>query len=357
VLATCFDEAAEADLVCDSVLAQRERGVALHEQAVLIRTGHHSAALELELARRNIPFHKFGGLKFVEAAHVKDAVALLRVLENPRDELAWRRTLSMLEGVGPASVARVLAWLEVDGGVAVARLLAFDGVPARLSSEAVGALGALRDAVADCVGLSPAAELERLRSFCAERFAHRYPDAARRLEDLEHLATLAAAAPSRARLIAELTLDPPASTSGHAGPPHLDEDYLVISTIHSAKGGEWRVVHVLHAADGCIPSDMALADRGGLAEERRLLYVALTRARDELVVSFPQRFYHHRNGTDDAHSYGQLSRFLEPALACFASVTAGSPAVTVHDDEHVDDSAAVVDVRATVVSELTALWS
>ena len=340
-LATCVDELAQSAFVCESVLEHRERGVALHEQAVLFRTGHHSDGLELELARRNIPFVKYGGLKFLEGAHVKDLLCLLRILENPSDELAWHRVLGLLDGVGPAGTRRLIEELGVAEAQALARLLADDHP--RFPAAAAGELEGLRTVLGECAAgeLSPAVQVERLAGACVPLFARRYPGTASvRLADLEHLRSLAADYQSRSRFLAELTLDPPTSTGDMAGPPHLDDDFLVLSTIHSAKGGEWQVVHVIHASDGNIPSDMALGSAEEVEEERRLFYVALTRARDTLVVSYPLRFYFRRNPLDDAHSYGQPSRFLAPAAATFDTTSVGEAVV---DDD-------------PVTGELAALW-
>jgi DNA helicase-2/ATP-dependent DNA helicase PcrA len=339
--ATCVDELAQSAFVCDRVLEHRERGVALHEQAVLFRTGHHSDGLELELARRNIPFVKFGGLKFLESAHVKDMLCLLRILDNPCDELAWHRVLDLLDGVGPATTRRLIDELAVAEGHALSRLLG-DECP-RFPAAAKADLEGLRSALADCAAddLAPSVQVERLAAACVGPFARRYPaNASVRLADLEHLRMLATDYRSRSRFLAELTLDPPNSTGDLAGPPHLDDDYLVLSTIHSAKGGEWRVVHVIHASDGNIPSDMALGSAEEVEEERRLLYVAMTRARDTLVVSYPLRYYFRRNPLDDAHTYGQPSRFLAPAADTFEMISAGE--AVMEDDR--------------VASELAALW-
>ncbi|MDQ3461509.1 MAG: ATP-dependent helicase [Actinomycetota bacterium] len=340
-LATCVDETAQSAMVCEHVLEQRERGVALREQAVLFRTGHHSDGLELELARRNIPFVKFGGLKFLESAHVKDLLALVRILENPSDELAWHRVLGLVDGVGPATTRRLVDELDVAEASALARLLG-DDCP-RFPPAAADDLAGLRAALGDCADntLAPAAQVERLAEACRTLFARRYPTTASvRLTDLGHLQTMAADYTSRSRFLAELTLDPPSSTGDLAGPPHLDDDYLVLSTIHSAKGGEWRVVHVIHVSDGNIPSDMALSSPEEVEEERRLLYVALTRARDTLVVSYPLRYYLRRNPLDDAHTYGQPSRFLDPAMASFDAVNVGETVVAADP----------------VATELAALW-
>ncbi len=341
VLATCVDELAQSTFVCESVLEQRERGVALRDQAVLFRSGHHSDALELELARRNVPFVKYGGLKFLESAHVKDLLCLLRILDNPSDELAWLRVLGFLEGVGPATTRRLIEELGVTEGTALARLLG-DSCPC-FPTAASADLDELRAALSACAvdELRPTDQVERLGLACTPIFARRYPTTASvRLADLEHLRSLASDYRTRSRFLAELTLDPPASTADLAGRPHLDDDHLILSTIHSAKGGEWQVVHVIHASDGNIPSDMSLGSAEEVEEERRLLYVALTRARDTLVVSYPLRYYFRRNPLDDAHSYGQPSRFLTPAMSSFETANVGE--AVVEDD--------------AVAAELQALW-
>ena len=333
-LATCFDEATQADWVCDRVLELRERGIDLRDQAVLFRTGHHSSGLEMELARRSIPFVKFGGLKFLESAHVKGLLSMLRILDNPRDELAWNRVLLMLPGVGPATAAKVIVHLDDVASRAgtdrLAALLAYD-IPVGRETREV--LGLLRDVLSDCRGSggnepAPSVQIDRLNDLCEAVFPLIYDDAKARLGDVEHLGGLAGEYTTRSRFLTELTLDPPASTSGFADAPYIDDDYLILSTIHSAKGGEWRSVTVIHAADGNIPSDMALSEPGGLEEERRLLYVALTRARDHLAVTVPQRFYHHRFSTNGTHSYALRSRFLDPALPHFQQSATGVPAVS-----------------------------
>jgi DNA helicase II / ATP-dependent DNA helicase PcrA len=168
--------------------------------------------------------------------------------------------------------------------------------------------------------MPPAEQVDRLKPFCALVFPSNYENAAARLADIEQLAATAGAYGSRSRFLTELTLDPPSKSSDRAGPPHLDDDWLTLSTIHSAKGMEWRTVHLLHAADGNLPSDMAIGDNDGLAEELRLLYVALTRAKDELTVTFPLRYHVNRYATDDRHLYAQLSRFLEPMRTSFDEI-------------------------------------
>ena len=308
-LVRCHDAPGEARAVADAVLAAVEDGRALRDQAVLMRTGHHSDLLEVELTARRVPFVKFGGLKFLEAAHVKDFVAALRVLDNRIDEVAWFRLLRLHDGIGPSRARSLLDALTGDGGHAVA----VAGAPAMSRV----ALGATLD------GITAARRMTRIGDRAATCLAWlrplltaRYADAVVRIADLDRLVAAAATAPDLAAFVAELTLDPPASTGDLAGVPHLDEDYLTLSTVHSAKGLEWPVVHVIHLVDGAFPADMALSQPAGLIEEQRLFYVAVTRAADELSLYAPLRMPHHRHGRDDKHSFAPLSRFLdETAMA------------------------------------------
>jgi DNA helicase-2/ATP-dependent DNA helicase PcrA len=211
----------------------------------------------------------------------------------------------------------------------------------------------LRDAFADCLrdaDLPPAVQIERIRGFLGPVFARRYEAPGARLRDLEQLELLAAEAQTRGRFLADLTLDPPSSTSDLAGPPLLDEDWLILSTIHSAKGLEFDAVHVIHAADGMIPSDMATGDDEEIEEERRLLYVAMTRARDALHVYHPLRYYRRPRGLEDPHAYAQRSRFL-PGQVLHHFERAGPP-----DVRETDDALAVAG-SAGVDAFLARLWS
>ncbi len=321
ILAHCWDEQAQCEMVCENIVKHLEEGVALQQQAVLFRAGHHSDMLEVELARRNIPFHKYGGLKFIESAHIKDMLALLRILENPHDEISWFRVLLLLEGIGPKSARRLIDALVAPGASPLARMLDDPPKPPPAGKAGFAALG---DMLRVCSGLAPAgveeeetssgptvaAQVESVRRFYDPIFQKNYDNATMRLRDIEQLEQIAAGYRSRRSFLADLTLDPPTSTSDLAQPPYLDDDYLILSTIHSAKGCEWQAVHVLHAADGMIPSDMAVGDQAGVEEERRLLYVAMTRAKDWLYVYFPLRYYHRKSPFGDAHSYAQLSRYI-----------------------------------------------
>ena len=323
VLVRCHDEATQAREICARVLAAHESGIELREQAVLVRAAHHSDVLEVELSVRGIPFVKYGGLRFTEAAHVKDFLAAARVVANPADDLAWFRLLRLHEGIGPVHARRIIET------IAPADPAPFDRWPeatAAAPPRARAALTATVAALSDAAGLErPADRAIAILAALVDPLRARYPDAGVRLADLERLSDAVASRPSLHDALVELALDPPVSTSDLAGPPRLDQDFLVISTMHSAKGLEWRVVHLPHLVDGAVPSDMALGSAAGLAEELRLFYVAVTRARDQLYLYAPLRMHHHRAGRDDRHSYAQLTRFLDAAALTRCEVTDAEP--------------------------------
>jgi DNA helicase-2/ATP-dependent DNA helicase PcrA len=237
---TCSDESEQAAQVCDHILEHREQGVALRRQAVLFRSGHHSDLLEVELTRRNIPFVKYGGLKFLESAHIKDVLAVLRVLENPRDEVSWFRVLQLLPGIGPSGARSLMDALGVRAaGREPLEILVHS--PPSVPEAAQEAFVELREAIADCLAggatLSPSAEIGRIRRFCEPIFDQRYSSPHARLQDIDQLEHAAGRHAARGHFLSELALDPPTSTTDLAGPPLLDEDYLILSTVHSAKGG------------------------------------------------------------------------------------------------------------------------
>ena len=336
-LITCRDETAQSTQVATTILELREQGIDLRDQAVLFRAGHHSDALEIELIRRDIPFVKYGGLKYLEAAHVKDLLSLLRILDNPNDQLAWNRVLALLDGVGPATVRRLID--ELDSGDSADPLGRFICGGGKVPPSAQGDVDELRSALGDCVGRGdrPGHDIERLLPFCRRVMVRKYDNSAQRVADLEQLHLTAGSYQSRSRFLTELVLDPPDRSADLAGKPHLDDDYLTLSTIHSAKGCEWKAVHLIHAADGYIPLDMSLSDKDGLEEERRLLYVALTRARDVLQVTWPQRYHMRRYGHDDRHNLAPLSRFIDAVRPLFDE---HATTVDQHDSHPLDLAAA-----------------
>jgi DNA helicase-2/ATP-dependent DNA helicase PcrA len=343
---TCKDEPLQDEYVIDRVLEHREEGVPLRKQAVLFRAGHWADALEIELTRRNIPYHKYGGLRFLEAAHVKDMVSFLRIAENPRDELAWFRVLQLFEGVGPATAARAVAHVAAAGYQPPA-VQGFAAPPAARDAFR-GFAGLMADLGAMGTG-QPAVQVERVRGFYDPILRSRYENPAVRSKDLEHLERVASGYRSRRSFLVDLQLDPPTSTSDLAGPPSKDEDWLVLSTIHSAKGCEWDVVYLIHAADGCLPSDMAAGSAEEIEEERRLAYVAMTRARNFLYVTWPLRYYHRRSAFTDRHSYAQLCRFISD------DVQASMDPVTVAGDE-AEEMPCAGDAAGRITDRIRGMW-
>jgi len=309
-LVQAFDEPAQAEYVAEQVLAHREQGILLKKQAVLFRASHHSDLLEVELGRRNIPFVKYGGLRFLEAAHVKDFLGFVRLAENRRDELAGFRCLQLLPGVGPAFAREVTRALQRGSELEVLRFL-------RAPPAARQDYGRLIDLLRDIEGsVAPwPAQLTRVRAFYQPLLERNHDHVQVRGLDLDALEQLAAGYQSRERFLSELTLDPPQATGDEAGPPLLDEDYVVLSTIHSAKGQEWDAVFVLNVSDGAIPTCRAGGSPAQIEEERRLLYVAMTRARDFLHVIHPLRYYPDKQPKrGDRHLYAPRSRFIPDAL-------------------------------------------
>jgi DNA helicase II / ATP-dependent DNA helicase PcrA len=308
-LVTVRDETDQARYIVERVLESREGGALLKQQAVLFRASSHSGPLEVELTRRNIPFVKFGGLKFLDAAHVKDVLALLRLIENPRDRVAGFRVLHLLPGIGPASAQRILDQMaEASDPIhALCKLPS----PPRAGTD----WKSFTQAVADLRYSEWPADLERARLWYEPHLDRIHEEAETRKADLIQLEQIASGYPSRERFLTELTLDPPDATSDQAGVPLLDEDYLILSTIHSAKGQEWKSVYVLNVVDGCMPSDLGVGTSAELEEERRLLYVAMTRAKDDLHLVVPQRFFTHGQAAQgDRHVYASRTRFIPERL-------------------------------------------
>lgn len=345
-LITCRDEAGQDDVVIRQILEHYEQGIALREQAVLFRAASHSNSLELALTERNIPYHKYGGLRFLEAAHIKDLISILRILENPQDELAWFRVLQLFDGVGPATASA--AFDHVARNRWRAETIGTFEAPAAARDQIAQFTAMLHD-LANLPDARPSVQIERIRRFYDPVLQRTYENPQPRANDIEHLGHLAERYRSRRRFLAELILDPPTSTSDLAGPPSREEDWLVLSTIHSAKGCEWDAVYLIHAADGCLPSDMGTSSPEEIAEELRLTYVAMTRARDFLYVTWPLRYYHRKHRRGDAHSYAQCCRFFtDDVLATMDQVTDGS--------EEADDQGVSAKPAQDIAKRLRQMW-
>ena len=309
-LVSVRDETDQATYVVERILERREQGTQLKSQAVLFRSSSHSTRLEIELTRRNIPFIKYGGLKFLEARHVKDVLAILRWAQNPRDRVSGFRAIQLLPGVGPKTASRILENIQTAPPGAI--LLAEQPVPESARPDWLDFVTLVEGFTGTGTWPTP---LEKITLWYDAQMDRLFEDAEVRRADIQQLTRIAATYPNQERFLTELTLDPPDATSDEAGVPLLDEDYLILSTIHSAKGKEWKSVTVLNAVDGCIPSDMSTGSETEIDEERRLFYVAMTRARDHLEILLPQRFYANGGaGGGDRHVYANRTRFIPNRL-------------------------------------------
>jgi DNA helicase II / ATP-dependent DNA helicase PcrA len=353
-LVHCTDERQQSEIVADRVLELYEEGVLLQRQAVLFRASHHSADLEIELSRRRIPFIKYGGLRYLEAAHVKDMLAAFRLVDNPRDEMAWFRLFQLMPGVGPAKARRAIDALRNDDGTLPLSLEEINqrwtNIGDVLPSETDVMSQHLIEALCSSGNVPLVVHADHLRQALAPLIIAAYEDPYPRLEDLGALVLACSDATRLSDVAAAQALDPPASTGNLAGPPMMDEDWLVLSTVHSAKGLEFDAVHVIHAADGNFPSDMSLGTPEGLEEERRLFYVAVTRARRDLAIYVPLRYHHHR--VRDDHSWAQPSRFLSDSVrSTLVEVASSDDALS-----EADPSPLVVESFNAVASQISELW-
>jgi DNA helicase-2/ATP-dependent DNA helicase PcrA len=328
---TVADDEAQAQYVVKQVLEARERGVLLRRQAVLFRASHHSDVLELELVRRNIPYVKYGGLKFLEAAHVKDLLAVLRWADNPKNRVAAFRALQLQSGVGPASAERSFTRFEAEG----------------FSWKALKSGSPELDELLRHLADSPwEGQLQRVREWYEPHLERIYDAAQVRAGDLLQLEKIASQFSSRESFLTEMALDPPSATSDLSGAPYLDEDWLVLSTIHSAKGQEWDAVFLLNVADGNFPSEFSTGRPELIEEERRLLYVAMTRAKTDLHLMAPLKYYvTQQSRMGDRHVYGAKSRFMtQPVLKCMEPATFGSAV----ENEQVLETKPTVDVAGAL---------
>ncbi|MCL2347254.1 MAG: ATP-dependent helicase [Planctomycetaceae bacterium] len=308
---TCYDDSEQVDFVVKEILRLKKQGVPLKDQAVLFRASHHSLQLETELARQKIAFHKFGGLKFVEAAHIKDLLAFLRYAENQRDEVAAVRCMSLLPGIGAKKALNLAQQFLATGSYEQGMIAWKKWKPPKSTGTAWGKFLALFESLVTGK-LSLAKQIDAVLKFYKPILEDKYDEHRTRLADLEQLPTIASKFANRTEMLTDLTLDPPNSTDElpkNQQKGKKDDDYLTLSTIHSAKGLEWHTVYVIHASDGFIPSDKA-SDTEGIEEELRLFYVALTRAKEHLFICSPKMFFN-RLGWGDDDGYREVSRFID----------------------------------------------
>jgi DNA helicase-2/ATP-dependent DNA helicase PcrA len=348
---TVEDGDCEAEFVVDSILGNREEGLKLMDQAVLFRGAHHSDRLEIELVRRNIPYVKYGGLKFLEAAHVKDVLSVLKWAENPKNEVAAFRVLKLLPGMGPSRARRCFEHMSMDGH-SFSALRSFRAPPA--TSEEWPGFCVLMEALSsrELNDRSWQAQLTAVRKWYQPHLERIYDGVETREADIEQLEQISGRYSTRERFLTELTLDPPSATGDLAGDPLLDEDYLVLSTVHSAKGQEWDAVFLLNVTDGSFPSEFSTGKPKQIEEERRLMYVAMTRARQSLTLIAPMRFHVTRQPPDgDKHVYGARSRFVtDELLATMQQCWHG------RRDHALDEAAARPGPTIDVAARMREMW-
>lgn len=304
------DENRQSRFVVQKVLELREQGIPLNDMAVLFRSGYLSFDLEIELNKANIPFVKFGGFKFIETAHIKDIVSYLRIIENPRDAVAWNRVLLLVDGVGPRTAEKIIDDIQarrvkMQTGGRPTNLPAFwadfTGYP-----DKVGDLfETLKTTSAD--HLLPADKVQQLIQYYEPIFMKRYDDYHKRRKDLEMFQQITERYRSVNTLLSDLALEPATESVSDITAPAPDDEKLILSTIHSAKGLEWNTVFVIYALDGRFPAMRAAISDDTLEEERRLMYVACTRAKDHLFITYPINIYDRESGL----VLSKPSRFIE----------------------------------------------
>jgi DNA helicase-2/ATP-dependent DNA helicase PcrA len=277
----------QSRFVCQKILELREEGVPLWDMAVLFRSSFHSFDLELELTRHNIPFIKRGGFQFMETTHIKDLLAHLRILANPQDAISWNRVLLLLEGVGAQQSQKITRWL-LEGNYPVERLRSYDAKGK--VAQGLRTLAQVFQVAAEAE--RPVEQTQYLMQYYFPILKRNHPDDhPKRMKDLEHFQGITERYRSLERLLTDMALEPPNDSVAGVLAVDPDEGPLVLSTIHSAKGLEWHSVFIIWALEGRFPSFYNISSDEELEEERRLLYVAATRAKENLFITYPVKIF------------------------------------------------------------------
>jgi DNA helicase-2/ATP-dependent DNA helicase PcrA len=301
-LVVAENENMQSRFVVQRILELREEGIPLEEMAVLVRSSFHSFDLEIELTKANIPFVKVGGFKFVETAHVKDMIAYLRVLENPRDVVSWNRILLLLDGVGPRTSEKIIDDILSRGVTADSSFWShYQGYP----EAAKRLFGMLKDVSRP--SLTPGERTFQILQYYEPILRNRYDDHTKRRKDLEMFQNITERYEDVASLLTDLALEPPSESIVDVESPGKETEYLTVSTIHSAKGLEWNTVFILYALEGRFPAMRSVGSDDELEEERRLMYVACTRAKEHLYIAYPINVYDRESGT----ILSKPSRFIQ----------------------------------------------
>ena len=346
-LVSLEDGAAQAEYIVSKILAAREVGGSLKRHAILFRSAHHSDLLEVELTKRNVPFVKYGGLKFLEVAHVKDMLSVLRWADNPQNLVAGFRVLKLVAGIGPAHAKLALKHLENNAYAMTSLALYETPQSAKLDWKR---FCTLIERLADPATPWPG-QVTTVRDWYKPQMERIYDAAFSRGGDLDQLDQLSTRYPTRERFLTELTLDPPSASGDQSGLALKDEDYVILSTIHSAKGQEWDHVYVLNVVEGSFPSEFAADHPDRVEEERRLLYVAMTRARNELHLCAPLKFQvTQQPKSGDTHVYGARSRFFtDKVMACLQQTA-------VQNASGIDNLQAGDTATVNVAARLKEMW-
>jgi DNA helicase-2/ATP-dependent DNA helicase PcrA len=296
----------QSQFIIEKILELTESGVPLAEIAVLFRSSFFSFDLEIALSKANIPFQKFGGIKFIETAHIKDILALLRIALNPKDVVCWYRVLLLHEGVGPKTAQRVLDALA-EGRISVQ--MNPESLDGKLINERLFPLFKLIYTLRT-KDMSMFDKVELAVEYYQPIFRDKYDDFNKRKKDIDIFLNIASNYRSLEGLLSDMAIEPPLDSVSDLNEEDKQEEYLTLSTIHSAKGLEWHSVFIIHAVDGFFPSTRSAESIDQLEEERRLLYVAATRAKQNLIITYPMHIFDRESGT----TLSKPSRFLNDVM-------------------------------------------
>lgn len=302
-LVPCASSAQEAKYIAEQILSIRNEGTALGNIAVLFRSSAHSQQLEFELMKRDIPYEYRGGQKFFERAHIKDLISFLRIYENPKDEIAWMRALGLQTGIGAVGAGKIIALVRETDSVELAVEEGSVRVPPRVEAGWKDFSSMMRVMIKHA--RLPAQMIRAINASSYQDYLEReYPNWKDRLEDLEQLALFAEGYEDLTPFLADISLydEVVATRETYA---KGDDERMVLSTIHQAKGLEWDTVFVMHLAEGSFPNHRALSEEEGMEEERRLFYVAVTRARKNLFLTYPMTAGH------ESLAFNQPSTFVD----------------------------------------------
>jgi len=292
VILSAENENYQSRFICQKVLELREEGVPLNSIAVLCRAAFHTFDLEIELGRYNIPYVKYGGFKFIETAHVKDVLSHLRLLINPRDSISWNRVLMLVDKIGPSTSHKIIEWI-LKHRYGPEDLIKYPG-----KGKFTGGIKRLHELMITITkkGLTLPDQIGLICRYYEPILKNKYDDYPKRIKDLEHLQNITARYHEVEHFLSDIALEPPNESVSEVVPFTSDDERLVLSTIHSAKGLEWHTVFIIWAVEGKFPSNYAFRSDEEMEEERRLMYVAATRAKENLFITYPINIYDRLSG-------------------------------------------------------------